>query len=113
MVNIIKVCSGVLHVGDEVYINGETQRISMLYVMTGKKLDSVNELSAGDIGALTRLEKVKSGDSLSSPKSITIFKSVKYPTAVIFKAIVLANKNDENKLGPALAKMQLEDPALE
>ena len=113
MVNIIKVCSGVLHVGDEVYINGETQRISMLYVMTGKKLDSVNELSAGDIGALTRLEKVKSGDSLSSPKSITIFKPVKYPTAVIFKAIVLANKNDENKLGPALAKMQLEDPALE
>ena len=112
-INLLKVCSGVLHVGDEVYINGETQRISMLYSMTGKKLDNVNELIAGDIGAITRVEKVKSGDSLSSPKSITIFKPVKFPTAVIFKAIVLENKNDESKLGPALAKMQLEDPALE
>ena len=112
-VNLFKVCSGVLHVGDEVYVNGETQRISMLYTMCGKKLDSANELIAGDIGAVTRLEKIKSGDTLSSPKSITIFKPVKYPTAVIFKAIVLANKNDENKLGPALAKLQLEDPSLE
>ena len=112
-INIIKVCSGVLHVGDEVYVNGETQKVSMLYSMCGKKLDAIQELIAGDIGAITRLEKVKSGDSLSSPKSITIFKPVKYPTAVIFKAIVLADKKDENKLGPALAKMQLEDPALE
>ena len=113
IINLLKVCSGVLHVGDEVYINGETQRVSMLYKMTGKKLDSVNEIIAGDIGAVTRLEKVGSGDSLSSPKSITVYKPVKYPTAVIYKAIVLANKNDESKLGPALAKMQLEDPALD
>ena len=85
----------------------------MLFKMSGKKMDSINELIAGDIGAITRLEKVASGNTLSSPKSITVFKPVKYPTAVLFKAIVLANKNDENKLGPALAKMQLEDPAFE
>ena len=113
VINIIKVCSGVLHVGDEVYVNGGTQRVSMLYTMTGKKLDSIQELSAGDIGAVTRLEKVSSGDSLSSPKAVTIYKPVKYPTAVIFKAIVLANKNDESKIGPALQKMQLEDPCIE
>lgn len=113
IINLLKVCSGVLHVGDEVYVNGGTQRVSMLYKMTGKKLDSVNEIIAGDIGAVTRLEKVASGDSLSSPKPITIYKPVKYPTAVIYKAIILANKNDESKLGPALAKMQLEDPALD
>ena len=112
-INIIKVCSGVLHVGDEVYVNGETQKVSMLYEMSGKNLKAVNEVIAGDIAAITRLEKIKSGDTLSSPKSVTVFKPVKYPTAVIFKAIVLENKNDENKLGPALAKLQLEDPALE
>jgi len=112
-INIIKVCSGVLHVGDEVYVNGETQKVSMLYEMCGKNLKAVNEVIAGDIAAVTRLEKIKSGDTLSSPKSITVFKPVKYPTAVIFKAILLENKNDENKLGPALNKLQLEDPALE
>ena len=112
-ISLLKVCSGVLHVGDEVYVNGSTQRVSMLYIMTGKRLDNVNEVIAGDICAVTRLEKVCSGDSLSSPKAVTVFKPVKYPTAVIFKAIILANKNDESKLGPALAKMQLEDPSLE
>jgi elongation factor G len=113
IINIIKVCSGVLRAGDEVYVNGGTQRVSMLYQMTGKKLDSVSELSAGDIGAITRLEKVASGDTLSSPKGAIVYKPNKYPTAVIFKAIVLKNKNDESKLGPALAKMQLEDPSIE
>ena len=112
-INILKVCSGVLHVGDDVYVNGATQRISMLYSMTGKKLDSITELVAGDIGAVTRLEKVASGDTLSSPKAVAIYKGAKYPTAVIFKAIVLANKNDESKIGPALTKMQLEDPCIE
>jgi len=113
VINLIKVCSGVLHVGDEVYVNGATQKVSMLFEMCGKKLDSITELSAGDIGAVTRLEKVSSGNTLSNPKAVTIFKPVKFPTAVIYKAIVLANKNDENKIGPALAKMQLEDPALD
>lgn len=113
VINILKVNSGVLRVGDDVVVNGTSQRISMLYQMTGKKLDSVQEIVAGDIGAVSRLEKVKSGDTLSSTKDVTIYKPVKYPTAVIFKAIVLANKNDESKIGPALAKMQLEDPCLE
>ena len=113
VINIIKVCSGVLRVGDEVYVNGATQKVTMLFEMCGKKLDNVTELIAGDIGAITRLEKVGSGDTLSAPKNITIFKPVKYPTAVIFKAIILENKNDESKLSPALAKMKLEDPALE
>jgi len=113
VISLIKVCSGVLHVGDEVLVNGELQKVSTLFEMTGKKLDAVNEIIAGDIGAITRLEKVKSGDTLSSPKSITIFKPVKYPTAVLFKGIVIENKNDESKLSPALAKVCLEDPALE
>ena len=113
VINLIKVNSGVLHAGDDVYVNGETQRISMLYSMRGKALDSIQEVHAGDIAAITRLEKVKSGDSLSNPKAIAIYKPVKYPTAVIFKAILLNNKNDESKIGQALAKIQLEDPCVE
>ena len=112
-INLIKVCSGVLRVGDDVYVNGETQRVSMLFQMTGKKLDNVQELIAGDIGAVTRLEKVASGNTLSSPKNVVIFKPVKYPSAVLYKAIIFQPQNDESKLGPALAKMQLEDPAFE
>ena len=113
VINLVKINSGVLHVGDDVYVNGATQRVSMLYTMCGKKMDSVTELGAGDIGAITRLEGVTSGMTLSAPKAIAIYKPVKYPSAVIFKAIDLKNKNDESKIGPALAKIQLEDPAIE
>ena len=113
IVNYIKVCSGVLKVGDDVMINGETQRISSLFRICGKTMTPINELIAGDIGGVTKLDNVTTGTTLSSPKSITIFKSAKYPTAVIFKSIVLKNKNDESKLGPALAKIQLENPDFE
>ena len=112
-INIIKVNSGVLHAGDEVYVGKGTQRISMLYSMTGKKLDSIPEVHAGDIAAVTRLEGVTSGMTMSSPKAIINYKPAHYPTAVIFKAIILGNKNDESKIGQALAKIQAEDPAVE
>ena len=112
VINIIKVCSGVLHSGDEVYYNGETTKLTTLFQMTGKKMDPVTEIHAGDIGAITKLEGVKAGDSISSPKAITIYHPVHYPTAVIFKA-VLADKATEGKLMPALAKIQVEDPCLE
>ena len=113
VINIIKVNSGVLHSGDDVYVGNGTQRVSMLYSMSGKKLDSITEVHAGDIAAVTRLEGVASGMTLSSPKAIAIYKSAHYPTAVIFKAIEIKNKNDESKLGPALQKIQLEDPCVE
>jgi len=113
IINYIKVCSGTLRVGDDVSVNGETQRISSLYEINGKNMTAVKEIGAGDIGGVSKLDKVATGDTLSSPKSITIFKKVKYPTAVIFKSIVLKNKNDESKLSPALAKIQLENPDFE
>ena len=113
VINLIKVNSGVLHSGDDVYVGNGTQRVSMLYSMSGKKLDSITEVHAGDIAAVTRLEGVASGMSLSNPKNVTVYKSAHYPTAVIFKAIEIKNKNDESKLGPALQKIQLEDPCVE
>lgn len=112
IINILKVNSGILHVGDDVYVNNGTQRVSMLYTMTGKKLDSTSEVRAGDICAITRLEGVSSGMTLSSPKCVITYKPVKYPSAVIFKGIELKNKNDESKIGAALTKIQLDDPCV-
>lgn len=113
IINLVKVNSGVLHSGDDVSVDENIQRVSMMYAISGKKMDSIQEIGAGDICAITRLENVKSGMTLSSPKAVINYKPVKYPTAVIFKAIELKNKNDESKIGPALAKCQLEDPCIE
>ncbi|MCQ2086856.1 MAG: elongation factor G [Bacilli bacterium] len=113
IINLVKINSGIIRTGDEVFVNGGVQRISMLYTMCGKKLDSITDAHAGDIVAITRLDGVASGMTLSSPKSKIFYKGAHYPTSVIFKAIILSSKNDESKIGPALAKIQLEDPAIE
>ena len=113
VINLVKVISGVLRAGEDVAVGNGTQRVSMLYAVSGKKLDTITELHAGDIGAITRLDNVASGMTLSAPKAKIIYPDVGYPSAVIFKAIIMANKNDESKIGPALAKIQLEDPCVE
>ena len=113
VINLVKVVSGVLKAGDDVAVGNGTQRISMLYAVSGKKLDTITELHTGDIGAITRLDGVASGMTLSAPKAKIIYPDVGYPSAVIFKAIIMANKNDESKIGPALAKIQFEDPCVE
>lgn len=114
VINFFKINSGSIKIGDEILTSGgDTIKVSTLFVPTGKRLDAVNELFAGDIGAMTRLEKVSSGMTLCSPKSVLTYKPVKYPTAVLFKCLEIKNKNDESKIGPALAKIQLEDPSVE
>ena len=113
VINLVKVVSGVLRAGEDVAVVNGTQRISMLYSVSGKTLNSITELHAGDIGAITRLDGVASGMTLSAPKAKIIYQDVGYPSAVIFKAILMSNKNDESKIGPALAKIQLEDPCIE
>ena len=113
VINLVKVISGVLRAGEDVAVGNGTQRVSMLYAVCGKKLDTITELHAGDIGAITRLDNVASGMTISAPKAKIIYPDVGYPSAVIFKAIIMANKNDESKIGPALAKIQLEDPCIE
>lgn len=114
IINLLKINSGVLKLNDEVYCSdGTTQKISNLFTMTGKNLNAINEARSGDIVALTHVDNLKSGMSLSSPKNPIVYPPVKYPTAVIFKALVLNNKNNEDKIGVALNKIQLEDPSVE
>ena len=112
-INLIKVNSGVLHAGDMVVVNGIEQKVSSLYNVFGKNLEAAEEISAGDIGAVTKMDGVETAMTLSDPKNVTIYKPVKYPTAVIYKAIEIKDRANENKLGVALTKLRLEDPCLE
>ena len=113
-ITLFKVNSGILRVGDDFVVNdGRVIKVATLFNMCGKNLIPVDKIGAGDIGAMTRLDKVCSGFTLSNPKNQLTFKAVKYPTAVFFKAIEVKNKNDESKIGVALSKIQLEDPCIE
>ena len=115
IINIFKVNSGVLKLGDDIYVSqtGKTEKISTLFNICGKNLTNVNEVHAGDIAATTKLSNVHSSYTLCSPKNIVTYKPVKYPTAVIFLALVPKNKADEDKLSQVLQKIMLEDPTVE
>ncbi len=112
-ISIMKIMSGTLKVGDEVYVNNNAQRIGTLNSVCGKNLAPIQEAYAGDIIAVTRLEDVASTNTLSNSKNVVIYEPYQYPSAVIFKGLVLKNKNDEAKIGQALGKISLEDPTVE
>ena len=71
--SLIKVCSGVIKADDVLYNNDKDveEKISKLYVLRGNKPIEVQELHAGDIGAIAKLTAARTGDTLST-KNTTI-----------------------------------------
>ena len=114
LISIFKVNSGIVKLGDTLHCpnNGEDYRISSLFSICGEKLTPVTEISAGDIGAFTKMENIKLSNTLCAPTKIVKFKPVNYPTATYLRGIVPATKNDSDKLFPAVEKLQMEDPTI-
>ena len=114
LISIFKVNSGIVKLGDTLHCpnNGEDYRISSLFSICGEKLTPVTEISAGDIGAFTKMENIKLSNPLCAPTRIVKFKPVNYPTATYLRGIVPATKNDSDKLFPAVQKLQMEDPTI-
>lgn len=114
-INIMKVNSGVLHVGDEVYcpnIN-ETKKISTLFYVRGKEQIPCESVQAGDICAVSKLDDIEYGYTLCDKNNIIKYEPVKLPTAVYFRSLEVVNKKDEDKLNQALAKTLKESPCIE
>lgn len=114
-INLVKVNSGVLKLGDDIYCSqtGKTEKVTSLFTMCGKTQTNITEVHAGDICGLSKLTGVKSAMTLSNPKNVVTYKPVKYPTAVYFKAIQPKNKADDDKMSQVLQRILTEDPTLE
>lgn len=114
-INYLKIDSGVLHLGDDVYCpqTRNTYKISSLFTLCGKTQTNITEVVAGDICAVSKLDDINTSYTLCDKNNIITYKQVKFPTAVAFKAISLKDKKDEEKLNPALSKIMKEDPTIE
>lgn len=114
LISIFKVNCGVVHIGDELYCsnNGKTYKVSTLFSICGEKLTPVEEVGAGDIGALTKMDDIHLSYTLSSPDKKVMIKPVKYPSSTYFKAIVPETKADSDRLFQSVEKMKLEDPTI-
>lgn len=109
--SLIKVCSGVIKNDDALYDadRDAEEKLNKLYVMEGNKPIEVPELHAGDIGAIGKLVKVQTGDTLSTKATPVIYPKATISTPYTYKRYKAKNKADVDKISQGLAKMMDED----
>ena len=111
--SIARVLRGILKDGTTlVRSDGSEERASGLFSMLGEKATKIPGAGAGDLVAVGRLEKARTGDTLSTPKAIRELKRPEALPPVYKLAIKAANRNDDVKLSGAIAKLRDEDPAV-
>jgi elongation factor G len=113
-ISYFKVFSGVLK-NDATLQNfskGTQEKLSHISVMQGKTAIPVNELHAGDIGAVAKLKDTLTGDTLGDKSAPIQYPRVKLPEPAITFAIEPKSRADEDKLGPGLHKLMEEDAML-
>ncbi len=111
--SFVKVLSGVIN-SDTTLVNartGETEKLGRLYAMCGKKASEVKELTCGDIGAIGKMDKVKTGDTLCDPRKVVSLKGLPYAPACYSVAIAPKTKGQEEKVASGLARLNEEDPS--
>jgi len=109
--NMIRVFTGTLKSGMTVYnsTTGEKERINSLYVMKGKKQEAVDELVAGDIGAVNKLNNTNTGDTLCDEAFKIKYYDIPLPAPVLTMAISAAKKGEEDKVFQGLNRLAEED----
>ena len=109
----IKVLSGEI-TSDTTLVNartGETEKLGRLYAMCGKKNTEVKALTCGDIGAIGKMDKVKTGDTLCDPRKVVSLKGIPYAAPCYSMAIAPKVKGQEEKVGTGLNRLNEEDPS--
>ncbi|MCC0175705.1 elongation factor G [Waterburya agarophytonicola K14] len=108
----VRVYSGVLAKGSYVYnsTKQKKERISRLVVLKSNDRIEVDELRAGDLGAIVGLKVASTGDTLCDDKNPIILESLYVPEPVISVAVEPQTKSDVEKLSKALEALSDEDP---
>ena len=112
--SLIKVNSGVIKTDDLLYNQHKDteEKIGKIYILCGNKPEEVKELHAGDIGALAKLTKAATTDSLSTKVNPILYIRTQISTPYTYKRYKAVNKGDEDKISQALQKLMLEDLTL-
>ena len=110
-ITYFKVVSGVLKAGDMITnVNkGVQERLNHLYIVRGKEQIEVEELHAGDIGAVAKINELRTGDTLATKAVPVFYGKPEISTPYTCKRYKAVNKADMDKISQALSKMCQED----
>ncbi len=109
--NYVRVCRGVLKTGIDAYNpnSDTTERINSLYIMRGKKLEPVQQLSAGDLGVVSKLAATGTGDTLCDGNNPVQFEPIHFPEPVLSMAVNAVVRGTEDKVFGGLNRLAEED----
>lgn len=110
--SIFRVMSGTIKADSTVYNSAKMkdEKIGKLYTVCGKKQTEVSQISAGDIGAVTKLAFTSTSDTLCAAGKDIVIEGIEYPKPVISFAVTPLTKGDEEKISSGLSKLREEDP---
>lgn len=113
-ITFFRVYSGFLKTGSYVLnsVKDDRERIGRILRMHANHREEVEEMGAGDIGALVGLKNTTTGDTLCDIEAPVVLESMTFPEPVIDIAIEPKTKADQEKMGNALRKLVEEDPTL-
>ena len=113
-VYFVRVYSGVLRAGNPVLNagRGTVQRVGRLFQVHANERLPVEELRAGEVGALVGLDEAHTGDTLCAPDAPILLEAMDFPSPVLDLAISPVRKTDADRLSRALAALVAEDPTL-
>ena len=110
--SLVKVVSGKI-TGDMSLYNpttGKTEKLGRLYTIKGKKNEEVKEIVCGDIGAIAKMDRLKTGDTLCDPKKIVKLAPVQFAEPCYSRAIAPKTRGQDEKVGTGLIRLNEEDP---
>ncbi len=107
-----RVYSGTVKAGSYVLnsTKNEKERIGRILRMHANHREEIDELSAGDIGALVGMKVTTTGNTLCDLEKPVILESITFPEPVIDISVEPKTKADQEKMGMALKKLLEEDP---
>lgn len=112
--SLLKICTGTLKGDTTVYnVNKDAEeKIGKLYLLRGKDAIEVQELKAGDIGAVAKLTVTQTGDTMAVRNAPIVYHKPKISTPYTYMAYKAVNKGEDDKVSTALARMMEEDQTL-
>ncbi|HIC89931.1 MAG TPA: elongation factor G, partial [Anaerolineae bacterium] len=89
------------------------ERVGQLFTIRGKEQISIEEVVAGDIGAVAKLSNTATGDTLCNKEHPLILQGIQFPRPLYEVAVTPKTKQDSAKIGVALSRICEADPTLQ
>ena len=112
--SLFRIYSGVLK-KDMTILNAnkdKTEKITHIYALRGKEQIEVDEMRAGDIGALAKHNDISTGDTLCDKNRPVILPGIDFPESLAYRAVEPKTKGDEDKIASGLSRLMEEDPTI-